>query len=106
MPTYDFLNTETGEQFEAFMKISEREEYLKSNLHIKPLLTAPAIVSGVGGSNSDGKLGGFKEVLQKVGEKYPTSPVGEKHHRKSIKEAKTARVVKSHVDRITKRITK
>jgi hypothetical protein len=44
--------------------------------------------------------------LQKVGEKYPTSPVGEKHHRKSIKEAKTARVVKSHVDKITKRVTK
>jgi len=106
MPTYNFLNTETGEEFESFMKISEREDYLKNNLHIKPLLTAPAIISGVGGSSSDSKLGGFKEVLQKVGEKYPTSALGEKHHRKSIKEAKTARVVKSHVDRITKRMTK
>jgi hypothetical protein len=105
LPTYEFLNTETNEEFEVFMKISEREEYLKSNPHIKPLLTAPAIVSGVG-SGGDKKLGGFKEVLQKVGEKYPTSPVGEKYHSKSIKEAKTARVVKSHVDRITKRLTK
>ena len=107
MPTYNFIDTETGEEFESFMKISEREEFLKENPHIQPVLTAPAIVSGVNSArDSDRKLGGFKEVLQKVGEKYPTSPVGEKHHSKSIKEARTAQVVKKHVDRITKRMTK
>jgi len=107
MPTYNFLDTETGEEFESFMKISEREEFLKENPNILPVLTAPAIVSGVNSAReSDRKLGGFKEVLQKVAEKHPSSPVGEKYHRKSIKEARSAQVVKKHVDRITKRMTK
>jgi hypothetical protein len=107
MPTYNFLDTETGEEFESFMKISEREEFLKENPHIQSVLTAPAIVSGVNSAReSDRKLGGFKEVLQKVAEKHPSSPVGEKYHRKSIKEARSAQVVKKHVDRITKRMTK
>ena len=107
MPTYNFLDTETGEEFESFMKISEREEFLKENPHIQSVLTAPAIVSGVNSAReSDRKLGGFKEVLQKVAEKHPSSPVGEKYHSKSIKEARSAQVVKKHVDRITKRMTK
>jgi len=29
MPTYRFIDTETDEVFESFMKISEREEFLK-----------------------------------------------------------------------------
>ena len=87
MPTYNFLDTETGDEFESFMKISEREEFLKENPHIQPVLTAPAIVSGVNSAReSDRKLGGFKEVLQKVAEKHPSSPVGEKYHSKSIKQ--------------------
>ena len=105
MPTYNFIDTETGEEFESFMKISEREEFLKENPHIQSVLTAPAIVSGVG-AGGDKKLGGFKEVLQKIGEKHPSSLVGEKYHKKSIKESRTSQVVKKHVDRITKRLTK
>lgn len=105
MPTYEFINTETGEHFEQFMGISAKEEYLKENPHIQQTMTqAPAMVSGVGGGG-DKKLGGFKEVLQKVGEKHPTSAVGERWHTKSIKEARTAEVVKKHVDKITKRMT-
>jgi hypothetical protein len=46
---------------------------------------------------------GFKEVLSKVAEAHPGSNVAERHHRKSIKEARTSEVVKKHVDRITKR---
>lgn len=105
MPTYSFVDTETGEEFDAFMKISEREEFLKENPNIRPILTAPSIVSGVNSvKDGDSRLGGFKEVLQKVGEKHPTSPVGERYHRKSIKEARKADVVKKHVDKITKRL--
>ena len=102
MPTYSFLDTSTNERFDSFMKISEREDYLKSNPHIQPLATAAAIVGGV--SITDKTPNGFKEVLSKVAEKHPGSSVGEKYGRKSIKEARTAQVVKKHVDRITKRL--
>ena len=29
MPLYDFVDTETGEEFELLLKLSEREEFLK-----------------------------------------------------------------------------
>ncbi len=99
MPTYQFLNTETNEEFEVFMKISEREEYLKSNPHIQSVLTAPSIVSGVSTSNSrTGRVPeGFKEVLSKVAEKHPTSKVAQRYGKKSIKQVKTEQIIKKHL---------
>jgi len=105
MPTYRFIDTKTSEVFESFMKISERDAYLKDNPHIETVMTAPAIVSSSGGSPDQKAGDGWKEVLSKVAEAHPGSPVGERYHRKSIKEARTAQVVKKHVDRITKRMT-
>lgn len=101
MPTYNFLNTDTGEEFESFMKISEREEYLIANPHIQPVMTAPAIVSGVSTSTQNRVPDGFKEVLSKVAEAHPTSDVAKKHGKKSIKQVKTDQVVRKHVERVT-----
>jgi hypothetical protein len=104
MPTYNFVDTETGEEFELFMKWSGRETFLKENPHIQPILTAPAIVSSVTGMGSHRVPDGFKEVLSKVAEKHPNSAIGDRYGRKSIKEARTAQVVKKHVEKITKRL--
>jgi hypothetical protein len=101
MPTYDFLNSETGEVFETFMKISEREEYLKTNSHIQPVMTAPAIVSGVSTSTQTKVPTGFQEVLSKVAEAHPASTVGDRYGKKSIKQVRTEQVVKKHVERVT-----
>ena len=95
MPTYEFLNTETGEEFEVLMKISEREEYLKNNPHIQPILSAPALVTGVSTSNKVPE--GFKEVLSKAAEAHPSSPLAQKHGKKSIKQVKTEQIVKKHL---------
>ena len=97
MPTYNFIDTETGEEFESFMKISERDEYLLNNPHIQPVITAPNIVSGVVGVGSNRVPSGFNEVLSKVAEAHPTSAVADRHGRKGIKEAKTAQIVKKHL---------
>jgi predicted nucleic acid-binding Zn ribbon protein len=68
MPTYSFKNTDTGEEFDKFMSISAREEYLKDNPHIQQILTCAAICDPVrvGVTKRDS---GFKEVLQKIHEK-------------------------------------
>lgn len=97
MPTYEFLNTETGEEFEVLMKISEREEYLKNNPHIQPILSAPALVTGVSTSKQNRVPDGFKEVLSKVAEAHPTSEVAKRHGRKGIKASKTEQIVKKHL---------
>ena len=104
MPTYNFVNSETGEEFESFMWISEREEYLKTNPHIHSVLTAPAIVSGVSTSTQNRVPDGFKDVLSKIAEAHPASPHGHRYGKKSIKEVQTQRIVKDHVDKITKRV--
>ena len=104
MPTYSFLNTETGENFDSFMSFAAREDYLNENKHIQTLVTAPAIVSGVSTSMQNRVPDGFKEVLSKVAEAHPTSTVGERYGKKSIKQVQTEQIVKKHVDKITKKI--
>lgn len=99
MPTYEFYNKDTGEEFEVFMKISEREEYLKNNPHITPRVSAPAIISGSGSYQK--APSGFNEVLSKVAEAHPNSEVGRKHGKKSIKQIKTDQIVQKHVKKIT-----
>jgi hypothetical protein len=97
MPTYQFHDTETGESFETIMKISEREEFLKENPHIQPIMSAPALVSGVSTSKQNRVPEGFKEVLSKVAEAHPTSKVAERYGQKSIKRVKTEQLIKKHV---------
>ena len=96
MPTYDFLNTETGETFEKLLSLSAREQYLKENPHIQQVhLGAMHIVSGV---SITGKVpDGFKEVLAKVSESHKGSAVAAKHGKKSMSEIKTKQIVDKHL---------
>ena len=69
MPTYSFKNTKTGEVFDKFMRISEREQYLKDNPDIVSVLTAPGISydnDGLAGKQPDE---GFKDVLRNIKQK-------------------------------------
>jgi hypothetical protein len=103
MPTYNFIDTKTNEEIEIFMPWSQREEFLKINPWMEPIITAPAIVSGVSSKKAPS---GFNEVLSKVAEAHPTSVVGQRHGQKSIKQVQTEQVVKKHVDRVVKRMKK
>jgi len=96
MPNYDFENTKTGKVFTEFMSMDEREEYLKSNPHIKQLVNSINIVSGVG-SNRTGKTdSGWKETLSKIAEKHPNSALAREHSKKTIKQVKTENVLAKH----------
>lgn len=73
MPTYKFKDNESGEEFEKFMSISAREDYLKQNPHITQMVNgSPSIGDPVrlGLRKVDG---GFKEVLQKIHSTTPGS---------------------------------
>jgi len=91
------------EVVEVFMSISLREEFLKENPHMQPIMQAPSIVSGVSLTNK--VPDGFKEVLSKIAEKNPYTDFHDRYGRTGIKEARTKEVVKKHVDKITKRLT-
>jgi len=68
MPTYRFLNNETGEEYEDFMSISALDEYLKTNPHIVQLVNgAPMIASGRGMGKPDQ---GFRDLLKDMKKKH------------------------------------
>ena len=101
MPTYSFIDTDTEEEFEIFMSMSDREEFLKENPSVKPImLSAPALVRG---TNSNNKVPeGFKEVLSKVAEAHPESVVGDRYGKKTIKSVKTKEIVKKYYEKSKK----
>ena len=96
MPTYVLEDKETGEQQEVFMSFGEMQEYKKIH-DLKQVVQAPNIVSGA--RVGTGKLGGFKEVLQKVGEGHPGSAVDKQHNRRTTKQVKTDAIVKKHKEK-------
>jgi hypothetical protein len=63
MPTYIFEDTNTGEQFEKFMSISSREQYLKDNPHLKTIITSgqPVIEAARLGRMKPDQ--GFRDIL-------------------------------------------
>lgn len=65
MPMYQFENTETGEQFTEMMSWEDSKVYLEENPHLKRVIGAPKIVSGVG-SQGVKVDNGFKEVMSKI----------------------------------------
>ena len=64
MPTYKFLNNDTGEEFEDFMSISALDDFLKENPNLTQLVYgAPLIHSGRGLGKPDN---GFRDLLKTI----------------------------------------
>ena len=67
MPSYDFENKETGEVEEHLLKISEYDQFLKDNPHLKRVyLTAPGIDFDGNKSILQRAGNGWKEVQDKI----------------------------------------
>ena len=101
MPTYRFYNRKTGLVYEEYMMMSEMEKLVKKK-HIELLPpTQMNIVSSVGSVDSKTDSG-FKEVLSKVSEAHPNSPLASRYGKRSVKDTQIERVRKKHRTRITK----
>ena len=73
MPTYDFLNQNTGEIFERrFNGWEEKDEFLKENPHLVQTYTqAPQVNADPISNNQHRKA--FREVLNKIHKGAPGS---------------------------------
>ena len=101
MPTYRFYDKIKDIEFEDYMTISEMEKLIKKK-HITLLPpTQMNIVSSVGSVDSKTDSG-FKEVLSKVSEAHPNSPLASRYGKRSVKDTQIERVRKKHRTRITK----
>ena len=98
MPTYRFYNKKTKEEYEDLMSIAEMEEFIKKK-HIKLLPpTQMNILSSVGSVDTHTD-NGFKEVLSKVSEAHPESPLARRYGRRSVKDTQIERIRKKHRNR-------
>ena len=95
MPTYRFYNSKTKKEYTDLMSISEMEELIKKK-HIKLLPpTQLNIVSSTG--TIDGKTdSGWKEVMSKISEAHPKSPLADRYGKRSVKDTQIERVIKKH----------
>ena len=95
MPTYRFYNSKTKKEYTDLMSISEMEEFIKKK-HIKLLPpTQLNIVSSTG--TIDGKTdSGWKEVMSKISEAHPISPLADRYGKRTVKDTQIDRVIKQH----------
>jgi len=101
MPTYRFKDHNTGEIWEELMLISEMEKFTKKK-HIELLPpTQMNILSSVGSVDTHTD-NGFKEVLSKVSEAHPESPLARRYGRRSVKDVQISNMRKKHRNRIIK----
>ena len=95
MPQYTFEDTKNGKEFDLFMTMDKKEDYLKNNTHIRQVISKVNIVAGVSGM-SYRQDQGWKEALSRVAEKHPTSALAKEMGTRSTKEIKTQEVLKKH----------
>jgi|TARA_B110000971_G_scaffold7493_1_gene7279 hypothetical protein len=101
MPTYNFRNKKTNEEWQDLMTIAEMEKFVKKK-HIELLPpTQMNIVSGVGSMDSKTDSG-WKEVMSKISEAHPVSHLADRYGKKSVKDTQIDKVIKKHRDRKTK----
>ena len=100
MPTYEFLNNDTGEFEEHFMSYKDLDEFKENNPHLKQQVSAPNIVGGTGDRVKTDS--GFKEVLSKAAEAHPNSPLAERYGRKTVRQTQVEAARKKHTNRILK----
>ena len=74
MPIYHIENTETGEVTSEFMSWSALEQHLAENTHLRQVISAPPIVSGVVSSKNKPDSG-FRDLLKTIKKNNPRSTV-------------------------------
>ena len=104
--TYHFKNKKTGEIIQMDLKITEYDAFKEEHPELERYHeSAPAVTfNGRTFGGLDTKTDDtFKEVLAKIGEAHPTSPLAQKYRKNvSTKEVKSKEIIKKHAKRYGK----
>ena len=96
---YTFQNKKTGKIKIVEMKMSEYDDFVKKNPNlVRYHDSVPALASSRGGDVDSKTDNTWKEVLAKIGEQNPRSPLGDKYRKnKTVKESKTNQILDKHM---------
>jgi hypothetical protein len=99
MPTYEFLNNKTGKLEEYMMSIKVYDAFKDNNPHLQRYYGEPPMFSYNGTGDMAGKKtdNTWKEVMHKIAEQNPASPLADKVLRKTSKQVKTDQVIKKYL---------
>lgn len=92
MPLYQFREKETGEVFEEMFTYDQKNVFLSDNPEYEEIIGAPAIISGVSGLTHKTDSG-FNDLLNRIGNANPHSPLGQQYGDKGIKATKIREAV-------------
>lgn len=98
MPTYEFMNTKTQRVEEYVMSIAAYDEFKETNPHLERYYSNAPSFSYTGGGDFAGKKtdNTWKEVMSKIAEQNPRSPLADKVLKKNTKRVKTDQILKKH----------
>ena len=98
MPIYEFLNTKTKKIEEHTMSVSAYDDFKVDNPHLERYYSDAPMFSYSGTGDLSGKKtdNTWKEVMHKIAEQNPRSPMAEKVLKKDTKRVKTDQVFKKH----------
>jgi len=98
MLIYEFLNTKTKQIEEHSMSVSVYDQFKTDNPHLERYHSSAPVLSYSGTGDMAGKKtdNTWKEVMHKIAEQNPRSPLADKVLRKSTKRVKTDQVLKKH----------
>ena len=108
MPTYVFVNLETEEVEEHKMRIAEYDKFKEDNPHLVRYIEEPPLFSYSGTGDMAGKKtdNTWKEVLHKIAEQNPRSPLAEEVLRKDHRRIKIDQVIQKHAQKQAERSKK
>ena len=87
MPIYQFRIKETDEVFEEMFTFEQKRVFLEENPEFEQIIGAPAIISGISGVTHKTD-GGFNDLLNRIGNANPYSPLAQQYGDKSVKATK------------------
>ena len=98
MPTYEFVNKKTGKVEEHLISISAYDQFKADNPHLERYYSeAPGFsYSGTGDMAGKKTDNTWKEVMHKIAEQNPRSPLADKVLKKNTKRVKTDQTLKKH----------
>lgn len=98
MPTYEFVNTKTKKLEEHTMSVSAYDQFKVDNPHLERYYSDAPMFSYSGGGDFAGKKtdNTWKEVMSKIAEQNPRSPLADNVLKKSTKRIKTDQILKKH----------
>lgn len=98
MPTYEFVNKKTGKLEEHIISISAYDQFKADNPHLERYYSEAPLYSYSGTGDMAGKKtdNTWKEVVHKIAEQNPRSPLADRVLSRSAKRVKTDQVLEKH----------